>query len=101
VGVQEAFQLLENAAGILYAFTYMSLFAIPLFGARRLGVTPPFWLRALSACGLAVSVLYSILSVFPIIDVASWAVFAAKIIAVLVVTNLAGVAIYAFRGHNG
>jgi len=99
VGVQEAFQLLENAAGILYAFTYMSLFAIPLFGARRLGVVPPLWLRALSACGLAVSLLYSILSVFPIIDVASWAVFAAKIIAVLVVTNLAGIAIYALRGR--
>jgi amino acid transporter len=31
VGVQEAFQLLENAAGILYAFTYLGLFAIPLF----------------------------------------------------------------------
>src|SRR5262249_55763857 len=34
VGLQEAFQLIENAAGILYGFTYISLFAIPLFGAR-------------------------------------------------------------------
>jgi len=94
VGVQEAFQLLENAAGILYAFTYMSLFAIPLFGGRRLGVTPPLWLRLASASGLAVSVLYSVLSVFPIIDVASWKVFAAKIIAVLVAVNLVGLWIY-------
>ena len=36
VGVQEAFQLLENTAGIFYAFTYLALFAIPLFGASRL-----------------------------------------------------------------
>jgi amino acid transporter len=54
VGVQEAFQLLENAAGILYAFTYMALFAIPLFGARRLGVVPPLWLRGAAASGLKI-----------------------------------------------
>ena len=35
VGLQEAFQLIENAAGILYGFTYLSLFAVPLFGAHR------------------------------------------------------------------
>jgi amino acid transporter len=96
VGVQEAFQLLENAAGILYAFTYLALFAIPIVGARRLGVTPPLWLRAASACGFSVSLLYCVLSVFPIIDVASWKVFTAKVIIVLVVANLAGLAIYAF-----
>ena len=94
VGVQEAFQLLENAAGILYAFTYMALFAIPLFGARRLGVVPPLWLRAAAASGLTISVLYSVLSIFPIIDVASWTVFAVKILSVLVATTLVGVAIF-------
>ena len=60
--------LLENAAGIFYGFTYLALFAIPLFGAHRLSVTPPLWLRAASACGFAVTLLYSVLSVFPIID---------------------------------
>jgi hypothetical protein len=38
--------------------------------------------------------LYSVLSVFPIIDVESWTVFAIKIIGVLVLANLIGVAIY-------
>jgi amino acid transporter len=90
VGVQEAFQLLENAAGILYAFTYLALFAIPIFGARRLGVTPPLWLRAASICGFAVSALYCVLSVFPIIDVASWQAFTIKIVVTLVVANLVG-----------
>jgi glutamate:GABA antiporter len=95
VGVQEAFQLLENAAGIFYAFTYMALFAIPLVAAARLPERPPAWLRAAAAAGLAVTVLYAVLSVFPIIEVASWPVFAAKIIAVLAAMNLLGVAVYA------
>jgi amino acid transporter len=94
VGLQEAYQLIENAAGIFYAFTYLALFAIPLFGAQRLGATPPLWLRVMSASGFAVSLLYSVLSVFPIIDVASWQIFAVKIISVLVIANVIGVAIY-------
>ena len=94
VGVQEAFQLLENAAGILYAFTYLALFAIPLFGARRLGVRPPLWLRAAAACGFSVALLYSVLSVFPIIDVASWQSFTVKVVVTLVLTNLIGLAIW-------
>jgi glutamate:GABA antiporter len=95
VGVQEAFQLLENAGGIFYAFTYLALFAIPIAGVRRLGVRPPLWLRAASACGFAVTLLYAVLSVFPIIEVANWRVFAGKIIAVLLAGNLIGVGIYA------
>jgi amino acid transporter len=104
VGVQEAFQLLDNAAGILYAFCYLALFAIPLAGAKRLGVRVPLWLKAASAAGFSVSLLYSILSIFPIIDVASWTEFAAKIIVTLVAANLIGVGIYAVgrrRSSNG
>ena len=94
VGVQEAFQLLENAGGIFYAFTYMALFAIPLFGAARLAERPPLWLRVAAVAGFGVSVLYSVLSVFPIIEVASWHVFTAKVVSVLVGVNLLGFAIY-------
>jgi amino acid transporter len=94
VGVQEAFQLLENAAGIFYALTYLALFAIPIFGAAKLAKRPSTLLRTAAACGFAVTLLYSTLSVFPIIDVASWQIFAAKIIAVIVGANLLGVAIY-------
>jgi hypothetical protein len=48
----------------------------------------------MAASGFAVSLLYSVLSVFPIIDVASWQIFAVKIISVLVIANVIGVAIY-------
>ncbi len=94
VGVQEAFQLLENAAGILYAFTYLGLFAIPLFGAAKLQRRPPLWLRIASASGFGMALLYSILSVFPIIEVPSWRMFALKIITVILAANLMGVLIY-------
>jgi amino acid transporter len=94
VGVQEAFQLLENAAGILYALTYLGLFAIPLFGGRNLQRKPPLWLKIASASGFLMSLLYSTLSVFPIIEVASWRIFALKIITVIVAANLIGVVIY-------
>ncbi len=94
VGVQEAFQLLENAAGILYAFTYIGLFATPLFGAAKLQRQPPLWLKTASASGLVMSLLYSTLSVFPIIEVASWRIFALKIITVIVAANAIGVVIY-------
>jgi amino acid transporter len=101
-GTQEAFQLLENAGGILYAMAYVALFAIPLFGARRLGWRPPLWLKLASASGLAVTILYSILSIFPIIDVPSWQMFALKVGGVVVGTNLLGAGIYtvaARRSH--
>jgi amino acid transporter len=94
VGVQEAFQILENAAGILYAFTYLALFAVPLFGAARLGVTPPLWLRLAAISGFAVTLLYSVLSIFPIIDVENWTAFSLKIVAVLVAANVVGLVIY-------
>jgi amino acid transporter len=94
VGVQEAFQVLENAAGIFYALTYLALFAIPIFGVANLAGRPSGLLRIGAACGFAVTLLYSTLSVFPIIDVASWQIFAAKIIVVIVGANLLGVAIY-------
>jgi amino acid transporter len=93
VGQAEAFQLLFNASGIFYALTYIVMFAIPLIGLRGVTPRPPLWLRIASASGLAMTVLYVVLSVFPIIKVASVGVFAAKISLVIVLANLLGVAI--------
>jgi amino acid transporter len=93
-GTQEAFQLVENAGGIFYAMAYVALFAIPLFGARRLGWQPPKWLIGASASGLAVTILYSVLSIFPIIDVPSWQMFALKVGGVVVGANALGATIY-------
>lgn len=94
VGEQEAFQLLENAAGIFYGLTYLVMFAIPLIGFRNAVAKPSVWIR-LSACsGLVVTLLYVVLSIFPIIDVASWWSFAMKISGVVIGLNLAGAALF-------
>lgn len=94
VGEQEAFQLLENAAGIFYGITYLVMFAIPLVGLRNAEVRPPLWLRVSAASGFVVTLLYVVLSVFPIIDVESWAVFATKISSVVIGLNLVGAALF-------
>ena len=94
VGMQEANQLLDNAAGIFYASTYVVLFAIPLFAARRIGLNAPAWLRVASASGALVSLLYIALTVVPIVSVESRLVFAAKLVGVALVINLVGVALF-------
>jgi amino acid transporter len=94
VGEQEAFQLLDNAAGVFYAIAYVALFAIPLFGLRSAGERVPRWLKALSACGLLVTLLYVALSVFPIVEVESWLLYGLKISGVIVAANLVGLVLY-------
>jgi amino acid transporter len=94
VGQQEAYQLLQSAAGILYALTYLVMFAIPLIGLRGAPTRPPLWLKVVSASGFLMTLLYVTLSVFPIINVVSWVAFAAKIIALVAVANIVGTAIF-------
>jgi amino acid transporter len=94
VGVQEAFQVLENTAGTFYGLTYLALFAIPLVAAKRLLQAPPLWLRAAALCGFGVTLLYVVLTPVPILEVLNPGVFAAKIIVCVLVANLVGVTIY-------
>ncbi len=93
VGQAEAFQLMFNASGIFYGITYLVMFAIPLVGLRGVTPRPPWWVKAAAASGLAITVLYTVLSLFPIIQVASVAAFALKITLVIVLLNLVGVGI--------
>jgi glutamate:GABA antiporter len=94
VGQQEAFQLLENASGIFYGLTYLVMFAIPLIGLRGVERKPSLFLRVAAASGLAVTLLYVVLSIFPIVDVASWLNFAAKISGVVIFLNLVGAGLF-------
>jgi glutamate:GABA antiporter len=94
VGEQEAFQLLQNAAGIFYALTYLVMFAIPLVGFRKVKPRPPVWLVAASASGFLMTLLYVVLSVFPIIQVENQWAFTMKITAVVIAANLLGVSIF-------
>ena len=47
------------------------------------------------------TVLYSVLSIFPIIDVPSWQMFALKVGGVVVGANLLGAGIYAVATRRG
>jgi glutamate:GABA antiporter len=93
-GQQEAFQLLDSAAGTLYGFSYLVMFALPLLAPQRLGARAPLWLRLAALSGFAVTLLYCVLNVVPIIDVPNVAAFTAKVSGVILATNALGVALF-------
>src|SRR5215831_11475190 len=91
---QEAGQLLSAASLVHYAIAYIALFALPLFGSRALRNAMPAWVK-LAALGSLISRAGSlVIGVYPIVDVTSRGAYAAKICAVVLVSNLAGVLIY-------
>jgi len=94
-GLQEAFQLVDNAANVFYGIVYAMLFAIPLAGATAVRSGARTWLRLAAMCGFVVCLLAIFFTVYPIIDVPSPLVFAAKIIAVTMAANAIGAAIFA------
>jgi amino acid transporter len=94
VDQQEAFQLLDNLAGILYGLTYLVLFAIPIIGLTRAGHRVPLWIRVAATLGFATTALFVGLSIFPIIKVDSPTRFAIKIGSAVALVNVAGIALY-------
>jgi uncharacterized protein YciI len=77
-----------------YGIAYISLFAIPLFALKNRSLRGPVWMRFLTVSGLALTLLFVLLSVFPFIPVASESRYTLKTIAVLVLANLCGLLIY-------
>jgi glutamate:GABA antiporter len=95
-GIQEAFQLVDNAANVFYGIVYFTLFVIPLFGASAIRSGAPIWLRIAAICGAVVSLSAIFFTIYPIIDVPKPLSFAVKIIAVTAIANAIGVAIFLF-----
>src|SRR4029077_3645297 len=93
-GIQEAFQLVDNASNVFYGIVYFTMFTIPIFGARALRSGAPIWLRVAAICGAVVSLSAIFFTIYPIIDVPSPLSFAVKIIAVTAIANAIGVAIF-------
>jgi amino acid transporter len=91
---QEASQLLTTASIAHYALAYAALFALPVVGHAAIRATLPRWVRLVSIAGLASSLVALGITVYPIVDVVSRATYAAKITAVVVFANLAGIWIY-------
>ena len=93
-GIQEAFQLVDNASNVFYGIVYFTMFGIPIFGARAIRSGAPIWLRVAAICGALVSLSAIFFTVHPIIDVPNPLSFAVKIVAVTAIANAIGVAIY-------
>jgi amino acid transporter len=94
VGRQEAFQVFQNAAGTFYALTYLVMFALPVLGFRGVVPRPSIGLRIACVSGFSMTLLYVVVSVFPIVEVRSAGAFAAKVGGVILGANLVGAAIF-------
>jgi len=92
-GNQEAYQLLNNTGGITFALAYLAMFAIPLVAS---GEKPSLTVRIAAASGFLMTLLYVVLSVFPIVQVENAGRFTAQIIAVVLGLQCAG-ALYYWR----
>lgn len=94
VGEQESYELLLTWGFTFYGIAYLALFAIPLFARKDSGIRPGPALRVAAASGLLVTLLFVILSIFPIIRVESESRYSWKIAAVVLGSNLLGWMIY-------
>jgi glutamate:GABA antiporter len=94
VGPQEAYELLLTWGFTFYGIAYLALFAIPVLSPKARGLRPGLWLRMAAASGFLMTLLYVILSIFPIIDVQSSWRYSVKIAAVVLGANLGGWMIY-------
>jgi amino acid transporter len=94
VGPQEAYELLLTWSFTFYAIAYLALFAIPFLSPKDRGLRPRLWLRLAAISGFLMTLLYVMLSIFPIIDVESSWGYSLKIAAVVLGANLLGWMIY-------
>jgi len=101
VGPQEAYELLLTWAFTFYAVAYLALFAIPFLSPKDRGLRPRLWLRLAAMSGFLMTLLYVVLSIFPIINVESSRGYSLKIAGVVLGANFLGWMIYrAGRGKK-
>jgi amino acid transporter len=101
VGEQEAYELLLTWGFTFYGIAYLALFAIPVFAPKASGIRPGIALRIASASGLLVTLLFVILSIFPIIRVDSESEYSWKIAAIVLGANFLGWMIYRVGQRKG
>jgi len=93
-GSQESFVLLQTWAWTFYGLAYLVKFAIPIVSAKQKGLRPRLWLRLGAASGFLVTLLFVLLSVQPVIPVASKVGYFLKVVLVIVGANFVGWTIY-------
>jgi hypothetical protein len=105
VGHQEAFELLITWSFTFYGLAYIALFAIPIFSPKSLGLRPTLWLRITALFGLLSTLLFVVLSVFPVVTLENPWRYSVKIASVVIGANLLGLIAYLASQrsatHNG
>lgn len=94
VGPQEAYELLLTWGFTFYAIAYLALFAIPFLSPKDRGLRPGLLLQIAAVSGFLMTLLYVVLSVFPIIEVESSSHYSLKIAALVLGANFIGWMIY-------
>ena len=94
VGQQESYELLLTWSFTFYGIAYLALFAIPILSPKARGLRPKLWVRLAAASGFLVTLLFVVLSIFPVIDVDSSWRYSLKIAGVVLGANLLGWMIY-------
>jgi glutamate:GABA antiporter len=92
---EEAFSLFQIWGFTLYGLANLAMFAIPLMSGRKLGFGPSIPIKMAACSGFVVTLLFVVLSIFPVIDVANPVSYAWKTIAAVVGITAAGVLLYA------
>ena len=107
--IQEAFQEMLAVSVAHYALAYLAMFAIPVcavFGwahtqsrnpIHALAHRLPRWLAISSAVGFAATLFSLMVSLFPVVRVASPAVYAARILLLTLLSNLGAAGFYRLR----
>jgi len=90
VGEQEAYELLLTWGFTFYGVAYLALFAIPLLAPKTSGIRPRLGLRVAAASGFLVTLLFVILSIYPVIRVEDQSRYSMKIAGVVLGANLLG-----------
>jgi len=91
---EEAFSLLQIWAWTFYGLAYLALFAIPLFAPKQKNIRPAWGLRIGAAAAFSVTLLFVLLSVLPVVSVASVWKYSVKIAMVVLSANFVGWMIY-------
>jgi len=94
VGPAEAYELLLTWGFTFYAIAYLALFAIPFLSPKDRGLRPRWGLQLAALSGFLMTLLYVVLSIFPIVDVQSSWGYSLKIAGGVLGANALGWAIY-------
>jgi amino acid transporter len=93
----QAFNLLNNASSELYVIAYLSMFAIPLLGARLLGLRFPLWVKLLSTLGFLSVAFTFCLNAYPFDGSSKPLPFAVQILCATLLINLLGYLFFRLR----